>query len=130
MQAIRSVTNQRMSHRSTNGQVIAGWRGAHVGRNAATLVRPPVGHEGRPSKARSVEQAQQLLRAAGERPGCDPACAPCLRGPVADHGQPVSTAVENFADELRAWRERLGWSQAELGAGMGNHEPSASQEGR
>src|SRR5882724_1535983 len=33
--------------------------------------------------------------------------------------QPVSTAVENFADELRAWRERLGWSQAELGAGMG-----------
>jgi transcriptional regulator with XRE-family HTH domain len=27
--------------------------------------------------------------------------------------------VENFADELRAWRERLGWSQAELGAGMG-----------
>jgi transcriptional regulator with XRE-family HTH domain len=33
--------------------------------------------------------------------------------------QPVSTAVENFADELRAWRERLGWSQAELGARMG-----------
>ena len=33
--------------------------------------------------------------------------------------QPVSTAVENFADELRAWRERLGWSQADLGAGMG-----------
>jgi transcriptional regulator with XRE-family HTH domain len=33
--------------------------------------------------------------------------------------QPVSTAVENFADELRAWRERLGWSQAQLGAGMG-----------
>jgi transcriptional regulator with XRE-family HTH domain len=36
------------------------------------------------------------------------------------HGeQPVSTAVENFAEELRAWRERAGFSQAELGAGMG-----------
>jgi transcriptional regulator with XRE-family HTH domain len=33
--------------------------------------------------------------------------------------QPVSTAVENFADELRAWRDRLGWSQAELGTRMG-----------
>ena len=33
--------------------------------------------------------------------------------------QPVSTAVENFAEELRAWRERLGLSQAELGARMG-----------
>lgn len=33
--------------------------------------------------------------------------------------QPVSTAVENFAEELRAWRERLGWSQAELGTRMG-----------
>jgi len=35
-----------------------------VGRNVAALVRPPAGHEGRPSKALSVEQAQQLLRAA------------------------------------------------------------------
>ena len=44
-----------------------------VGRNVAALVRPPAGHEGRPSKALSVEQAQQLLRAAaGERPGGDP----------------------------------------------------------
>jgi transcriptional regulator with XRE-family HTH domain len=33
--------------------------------------------------------------------------------------QSVSTAVENFAEELRAWRERLGLSQAELGARMG-----------
>jgi transcriptional regulator with XRE-family HTH domain len=33
--------------------------------------------------------------------------------------QPVSTAVENFAEELRAWRERMGLSQAELGARMG-----------
>ena len=33
--------------------------------------------------------------------------------------QPVSTAVENFADELRAWRERHGLSQAELGGRMG-----------
>lgn len=33
--------------------------------------------------------------------------------------QLVSTAVENFAEELRAWRERLGLSQAELGALMG-----------
>ena len=44
-----------------------------VGRNVAALVRPPAGSEGRPSKALSVEQAQQLLRAAaGERPGGDP----------------------------------------------------------
>ena len=36
------------------------------------------------------------------------------------HGeQPVSTAVGNFAEELRAWRERGGISQAELGARMG-----------
>lgn len=36
------------------------------------------------------------------------------------HGeQPVSTAVENFAEELRAWRERAGLSQADLGARMG-----------
>jgi len=42
---------------------------ALVGRNVASLVRPPAGHEGRPSKALSVEQAQQLLRAAAaERP--------------------------------------------------------------
>jgi transcriptional regulator with XRE-family HTH domain len=33
--------------------------------------------------------------------------------------QPVSTSVEGFADELRAWRERLGLSQAELGNRMG-----------
>ena len=33
--------------------------------------------------------------------------------------QPVSVAVENFAEELRAWRERLGFSQAELGDRMG-----------
>jgi transcriptional regulator with XRE-family HTH domain len=38
--------------------------------------------------------------------------------PVHDE-QPVSTAVENFAEELRAWRERVGLSQAELGARMG-----------
>jgi len=44
-----------------------------VGRNVAALVRPPVGHEGRPSKALSVEQAQQLLRAAAETGnGTDP----------------------------------------------------------
>ncbi len=40
-----------------------------VGRNVAALVRPPTGHEGRPSKALSVEQAQSLVRAAAdERP--------------------------------------------------------------
>lgn len=33
--------------------------------------------------------------------------------------QPVSAAVENFAEELRAWRERHGLSQAELGDRMG-----------
>jgi integrase len=44
-----------------------------VGRNVAALVRPSAGSEGRPSKALSVEQAQQLLRAAAdERPGGDP----------------------------------------------------------
>jgi len=31
----------------------------------------------------------------------------------------AGTAVENFADELRAWRERQNLSQAELGARMG-----------
>src|ERR1039457_1491747 len=45
-----------------------------VGRNVAALVRPPAGSEGRPSKALSVEQARQLLRAApaDDRPGEDP----------------------------------------------------------
>ena len=44
-----------------------------IGRNVAALVRPPAGHEGRPSKALSVEQAQKLLRvAAKERPGGNP----------------------------------------------------------
>jgi transcriptional regulator with XRE-family HTH domain len=33
--------------------------------------------------------------------------------------QPVSNAVENFSEELRAWRERLGLSQADLGTRMG-----------
>jgi integrase len=43
-----------------------------VGQNVAALVRPPAGHEGRPSKALSIEQAQRLLRAAAEeRPGGD-----------------------------------------------------------
>jgi hypothetical protein len=37
-----------------------------VGRNVAALVRPPAGHEGRPSKALSVDQAQELLRAAAD----------------------------------------------------------------
>jgi integrase len=35
-----------------------------VGRNVATLVRPPAGREGRPSKALNVEQAQALVNAA------------------------------------------------------------------
>jgi integrase len=36
------------------------------------LVRPPAGHEGRPSKALTIEQAQRLLRAAAEeRPDGD-----------------------------------------------------------
>jgi transcriptional regulator with XRE-family HTH domain len=41
--------------------------------------------------------------------------------------QTVSTSVENFADELRAWRERQGLSQAELGTRMqysGSHVSS------
>lgn len=33
--------------------------------------------------------------------------------------QPVSAAVEDFSEELRAWRERHGLSQAELAARMG-----------
>ena len=37
-----------------------------VGRNVAALVRPPAGHDGRPSKALSVDQAQALLRAAAD----------------------------------------------------------------
>jgi integrase len=37
-----------------------------VGRNVAVLIRPPAGHEGRPSKALSVDQAQALLRAAAD----------------------------------------------------------------
>jgi len=45
-----------------------------VGRNVAGLVRPPAGHEGRPSKALSVEQAEKLVKAAADelpdgRPG-------------------------------------------------------------
>lgn len=47
--------------------------------------------------------------------------------------QPVSTAVENFAEELRAWRERLGLSQAELGLRMrysGSHVSSVETMGR
>ena len=36
-----------------------------------------------------------------------------------DAEQPVSNAVETFANELRAWRTRLAWSQADLGARMG-----------
>jgi len=49
-----------------------------VGRNVAALVRPPAGHEGRPSKALSVEQAQKLLPVAAEEcPGGAPhRCAP------------------------------------------------------
>jgi integrase len=44
-----------------------------VGRNVAALIRPPAGHEGRPSKALSVELARALLRAAAaERPGGAP----------------------------------------------------------
>jgi len=44
-----------------------------VGRNVAALIRPPAGHEGRPSKALSVDQAQALLRAASdERPDGSP----------------------------------------------------------
>lgn len=35
-----------------------------IGRNVAGLVRPPVGREGRPSKALNVEQARALVRAA------------------------------------------------------------------
>jgi hypothetical protein len=37
-----------------------------VDRNVAALVRPPVGHEGRPSKALSVEQAEKLVKAAAD----------------------------------------------------------------
>jgi fatty acid desaturase len=33
-----------------------------VGRNVAALVRPPAGHEDRPSKALSVEQAECCVR--------------------------------------------------------------------
>ena len=54
-----------------------------VGRNVAALIRPPAGHEGRPSKALSVDQAQALLRAAADerltvlRTGCMPTWSCC-----------------------------------------------------
>jgi transcriptional regulator with XRE-family HTH domain len=34
-------------------------------------------------------------------------------------GESVGTAVSRFASELRAWRQRYGWSQAELAAKIG-----------
>jgi integrase len=40
-----------------------------VARNVAELVRPPVGKQGRPSKALTVEQAQALIEAAAGRNG-------------------------------------------------------------
>jgi transcriptional regulator with XRE-family HTH domain len=47
--------------------------------------------------------------------------------------QSVGMAAESFAGELRAWRERLGWSQAELGERLGysgSHVSSVETLGR
>lgn len=38
---------------------------------------------------------------------------------VVRNGESVGTAVARFVDELRAWRQRHGWSQAELGEKLG-----------
>ena len=35
------------------------------------------------------------------------------------NGESVGTAAARFVDELRAWRQRHGWSQAELGDKLG-----------
>ena len=72
----------------------------------AALVRPPAGNEGRPSKALSVEQAQQLLRAAAEeRPGGDP-------HPL--HGYVVLLLTTGLRpEEARALR----WDHVDLDAG-------------
>jgi transcriptional regulator with XRE-family HTH domain len=35
------------------------------------------------------------------------------------NGESVGTSVARFADELKAWRQRHGWSQAELGEKLG-----------
>jgi integrase len=77
-----------------------------VGRNVAALVRPPAGSEGRPSKALSVEQAQQLLRsAAKERFGGDP-------HPL--HGHVVLLLTTGIRpEEARALR----WDHVDLDAG-------------
>jgi len=77
-----------------------------VGRNVAALVRPPAGNEGRPSKALSVEQAQQLLSAAAEeRPGGDP-------HPL--HGYVVLLLTTGLRpEEARALR----WDHVDLPAG-------------
>ena len=82
-----------------------------VGRNVAALVRPPAGHEGRPSKALSVEQAQRLLRAAagdlsaGDRAG---------RAPYPLHAYVVLLLTTGLRpEEARALR----WDHVDLEAG-------------
>jgi len=85
-----------------------------VGRNVAASVRPPAGHEGRPSKALSVEQAQQLLRAAAGESRRQPACAPGLRGLGDPAWKEISTPS---ASVLRCSSTRAGCSASLYGQG-------------
>jgi hypothetical protein len=56
-----------------------------VGRNLATLVRPPAGRAGRPSKALNVEQAQALVSV------IMPAPSPRRQAGFRDHGLALIT---------------------------------------
>jgi transcriptional regulator with XRE-family HTH domain len=45
---------------------------------------------------------------------------------IVANGESPGTGVETFAAELRAWRQRLGWSQVELGANIGYSDSHVS----
>jgi integrase len=82
-----------------------------VGRNVAALVRPPAGHEGRPSKALSVEQAQRLLRAAASDLSAGDRAA---RAPYPLHAYVVLLLTTGLRpEEARALR----WDHVDLEAG-------------
>jgi integrase len=70
-----------------------------VGRNVAALIKAPAGRTGRPSKSLTLEQAQELLRAAG---GCRLYAYVVLS---------VTTGLRT--EELRALR----WNEVDLDAG-------------
>ncbi len=70
-----------------------------VGRNVAALVKAPTGRSGRPSKSLTLEQAQELLRAAG---------GSRLYAYIV-----LSVTTGLRTEELRA----LGWNEVDLDAG-------------